>query len=61
VYYLFVCLFSIAYFWSLSLGTDTFENLKELDIQDFEQQQAGEQGKWSLTILFQYASLSGIH
>jgi hypothetical protein len=39
--YLFAC---IAYFQSLSLGTNDFENLQELDEQDFEQQ-AGEQGK----------------
>jgi hypothetical protein len=35
----------IAYFRSLSLGAEDFENLQELDIQDFEQQQAGGQGK----------------
>jgi hypothetical protein len=29
----------------LSLGADDFENLQELDFQDFEQQLAGEQGK----------------
>jgi hypothetical protein len=40
--YLFVC---IAYFWSLSLGAKDFESLQELDIQGFEQQQVGEQGK----------------
>jgi hypothetical protein len=38
-------LFAITYFWSLSLGADDFENLQELNIQDFEQQLAGEQGK----------------
>jgi hypothetical protein len=38
-------LFAIAYFWSLSLGADSFENLQELDVQDFEQQLAAEQGK----------------
>jgi hypothetical protein len=35
----------IAYFRSLSLGADNFGNLQELDVQDFEQQLAGEQGK----------------
>jgi hypothetical protein len=38
-------LFAIAYFLSLSLGTDGFENLQELDFQDIEQQPAGEQSK----------------
>jgi hypothetical protein len=33
--YLFTC---ITYFRSLSLGVDDFENLQELDEQDFEQQ-----------------------
>jgi hypothetical protein len=32
-------------FQSLSLGTGDFENLQELDIQDFEQQVAGEEDK----------------
>jgi hypothetical protein len=40
---------------SLSLGANDFGNLQELDFLDFEQQPAGEQGKWPLTILFQYA------
>jgi hypothetical protein len=40
--YLFVC---IACFQLLSLGFKDFENLQELVIQDFEQQQAGEQGE----------------
>jgi hypothetical protein len=31
-----------------------FENLQELNMQDFEQQLAGEQGKWPLTILILY-------
>jgi hypothetical protein len=52
---LFIYLFVIACFWSLSLGTNNFWNLQELDFQDFEQQPVGEQGKWLLTILFQYA------
>jgi hypothetical protein len=39
VYYLFV---AIAYFQSLSLGTNDFGNLQEFDFQDFEQQPAGE-------------------
>jgi hypothetical protein len=44
MYYLY--LFSyIAYFRSLSLGADDFENLQELDKQEFEQQPVGEQGK----------------
>jgi hypothetical protein len=42
-------------FWSLSLGADDFENLQELDLQDSEQQLAGEQGKWPLTVLLHYA------
>jgi hypothetical protein len=41
VYYL----FTIAYFWSVSLATNDFENLQELDYQDFEQRPAEEQGK----------------
>jgi hypothetical protein len=41
VYYLFI----IACFRSQSLGTNDFENLQELDFQDFEQQPVGEQGK----------------
>jgi hypothetical protein len=41
---LFIYLFAIAYFWLLSLGTNDFENLQELDFQDFEQQPVGEQG-----------------
>jgi hypothetical protein len=60
VYYLFICLQLLVF--GLSLGTDDFENLQELDFQGFEQQPVGEQGKWPLTILFQYAfSLSSIH
>jgi hypothetical protein len=39
-------MFVIACFQLLLLGTDDFENLQELDFQDFEQQPAGEQGKW---------------
>jgi hypothetical protein len=42
---LFIYLFVIACFWSLSLGVDDFGNLQELDFQDIEQQPAGEQGK----------------
>jgi hypothetical protein len=42
---LFIYLFAIACFRSLLLGADDFENLQELDIQDFEQQLTGEQGK----------------
>jgi hypothetical protein len=41
-YLLFVC---IACFRSLSLGAEDFENLQELDVQDFEQHLAGEQGR----------------
>jgi hypothetical protein len=52
---LFIYLFAITCFRSLSLGAADFENLQELDFQDFEQQPTGEQGKWHLTILFQYA------
>jgi hypothetical protein len=40
--FLFACM---ACFQSLSLGAEDFENLQELDVQDFEQQLAGEQGK----------------
>jgi hypothetical protein len=39
---LFIYLFAIACFWSLSLGADDFENLQDLDIKDFEQQLVGE-------------------
>jgi hypothetical protein len=42
---LFIYLFVVACFWSLSLGAEDSENLQELDFQDFEQQPAGEQGK----------------
>jgi hypothetical protein len=42
---LFIYLFAIAYFWSLSLGTNDFGYLEELDYQDIEQQLVGEQGK----------------
>jgi hypothetical protein len=42
---LFIYWFAIAYFQSLSFGADDFENLQELDVQDFEQQLVGEQGK----------------
>jgi hypothetical protein len=42
---LFIYLFAVACFWSLSLGVDDFENLEELDFQDFEQQLAEEHGK----------------
>jgi hypothetical protein len=41
---LFIYLFAIAYFLSLSLAANDFGNLQELDFQDFEQQLAGEQG-----------------
>jgi hypothetical protein len=41
----FIYLFAIACFQSLSLGVDDFENLQELNFQDFEQQLAKEQGK----------------
>jgi hypothetical protein len=37
--YLFTC---VACFRSLLLGAEDFENLQELDVQDFEQQIAGE-------------------
>jgi hypothetical protein len=42
---LFIYLFVLSCFRSVSLGADDFENLQELDAQDFEQQLAGEQGK----------------
>jgi hypothetical protein len=54
VYYLFIYLFALACFRSLSLDTNDFGNLQELDFQDIEQQPAGEQGNWPLTTLFQY-------
>jgi hypothetical protein len=34
-------LFAITCFRSLLLGADDFENLQELEFQDFEQQSAG--------------------
>jgi hypothetical protein len=37
--------FAIAYFHSLPLGVEDFENLQELDFEDFEQRPVGEQGK----------------
>jgi hypothetical protein len=45
MYCLFIYLFIIAYFRSLPLGTEDFENLQELDFHYFEQQPVGEQGK----------------
>jgi hypothetical protein len=42
---MYIYLFAIACFRSLSLGANDFENLQKLDFQDFEQQPAGEQGK----------------
>jgi hypothetical protein len=45
MYYLFIYLFAIACFRSLSLGADDVENLQELGIQGFELQLVGEQGK----------------
>jgi hypothetical protein len=51
MYYLFIYLFAMHYFQSLSLDSEDFENLQELDVQDFEQQLVGEQGKLPLTIL----------
>jgi hypothetical protein len=38
-------MFVIACFWLLSLGTNDFGNIQELDFQDFEQQLAGDKGK----------------
>jgi hypothetical protein len=43
VYCLFICLCCL--FLLLPLGTEDFENLQELDVEDFEQQLVGEQGK----------------
>jgi hypothetical protein len=34
---LFIYFACVAYVWLLPLGTEDFENLQELDIQDFEQ------------------------
>jgi hypothetical protein len=45
VYYLFIYLFAITYFRSLSLDADDFENLQELDFQDLEKELVGEQDK----------------
>jgi hypothetical protein len=42
---MFIYLFAITSFRSLSLGTNDFGNLQELDFQEFEQQHVGEQGK----------------
>jgi hypothetical protein len=42
---LFIYLFIIACFQSQSLAANNFENLQELDYQDFEQQPAEEEGK----------------
>jgi hypothetical protein len=42
---LFIYLFAIACFRSLSLGAEDFEILQELNFQDFEQHLVGEQGK----------------
>jgi hypothetical protein len=42
---LFIYLFAIACFRSLSLGANEFGNLQELGFKDFAQQPAGEQGK----------------
>jgi hypothetical protein len=41
-FHLFAC---IACFQSLLLGANDFENLQELNDQDFKQQEVGEQGK----------------
>jgi hypothetical protein len=41
-FYLIAC---VACFWSLLLGAEDFNNLLVLDVQDFEQQLVGEQGK----------------
>jgi hypothetical protein len=46
VYYLFIYLFACAAcFRSLPLGAEDFENLRELNMQDFEQQRAREKEK----------------
>jgi hypothetical protein len=42
---MFIYLFAIACFQSLSLGANDIGNLQELEFQDFEQQPVGEQGK----------------
>jgi hypothetical protein len=42
---LFIYLFTITCFQSLSLGANNFENLQELNVQDFEHQLAEEHGK----------------
>jgi hypothetical protein len=42
---LFIYLFAIPCFWSLLLGADDYENIQELDLQDFEHQLVGQQGK----------------
>jgi hypothetical protein len=43
MYYLFIGVLILTF--TRSLGADDFENLQELDIQDFEQQLAGKQDK----------------
>jgi hypothetical protein len=42
---LFVILFYLFVFWSLSLDATDFENLQEHEDQDFEQQLKGNPGK----------------
>jgi hypothetical protein len=59
---LFIYLFAISCFQSLSLIADDFRNLEELDVQDFEQKLPGEKGKLPLTILILCAlSFSLVH
>jgi hypothetical protein len=51
---LFYLLFVLLVFGHYYLGVLFFENLQDLEEQDFEQQQAGKQGKCSVTILILY-------
>jgi hypothetical protein len=56
-YLLFVLLVSGRRYY---LDAVNFENLQDLQEEDFEQQIAGNQGKCSLTMLILYSSLSNL-
>jgi hypothetical protein len=60
IYVLFVVLFYLFFVLLVSgrryyLDASNFGNLQDLQEEDFEQQQAGDQGKCSLTMLILYA------
>jgi hypothetical protein len=59
IYVLFGVLFYLLLLWLVSgcnrLDIVIFRNLQDLEEQDFEQQQAGQQGKCSLTMLNLYS------